>query len=238
VVPQLKDSFLGSLQTALAPTVIKKERSLYFGAMPRVSQEHSEARRRQILAGARRCFAENGFHAPSMQDLLNEIGLSPGAFYRYFASKEELIATIAREALSAATSTLTAYLRPEDPPPLAELLGGLPTASLAPLQDPELSRLVIQVWAESMRDDALRKVVQDGLLRMSALLTEIVTTHQGRGELPADLDPKACARVVVSALQGYMIQRSAFGIDDPELFSRGLRSLFREERDPAVPDTA
>ena len=67
--------------------------------MARVSQEHLDARRRQILDGAARCFARNGFHATSMQDVLKEVDLSAGAVYRYFSGKEELIGAIVAEVL-------------------------------------------------------------------------------------------------------------------------------------------
>ncbi|MGW9069182.1 helix-turn-helix domain-containing protein, partial [Streptomyces yangpuensis] len=53
--------------------------------MARVSQAHLDARRRQILDGATRCFTRNGFHATSMQDVLKEVDLSAGAVYRYFS---------------------------------------------------------------------------------------------------------------------------------------------------------
>lgn len=87
--------------------------------MARVSQEHLDARRRQILDGAARCFARDGFHATSMQDVLKEVGLSAGAVYRYFTGKEDLIAAIAgrRSAGSGRrSSVLPAVVR--RPPPM------------------------------------------------------------------------------------------------------------------------
>nr|MDT0667257.1 TetR/AcrR family transcriptional regulator [Micromonospora sp. DSM 115978] len=65
--------------------------------MPRVSQEHLDARRQQIIDAARRRFAVSGFHGTSMQDVLTEAGLSAGAVYRYFPSKESIIEAIAVE---------------------------------------------------------------------------------------------------------------------------------------------
>ena len=52
-------------------------------------------RRSEILAAAQRCFVRSGFHGASMQDICNEAGMSPGNLYRYFPSKEALIAGIA-----------------------------------------------------------------------------------------------------------------------------------------------
>ncbi len=176
--------------------------------------------------GARRCFSTNGFHATSMQDLLNEIGLSAGAFYRYFPGKEELIRTIATEALEEVTDRLAGHLQQHDAP-LSELLASLPTAPISALHDPDLARLIIQVWAEAMRDDELSVVVRAGLDRLTALLEAELTLRRERGELPADADPAACARVVLAALQGFLLQRAAFRADEPELFAAGFSVMFR-----------
>src|SRR5689334_18950733 len=90
--------------------------------MPRVSPEHLGARRRQILAAARACFVRDGFHATSMQDILRAADLSAGAIYRYFPSKDAIVATIAKEAIAQVADAFAAMLRTEPLPPLADLL--------------------------------------------------------------------------------------------------------------------
>src|ERR687892_1283375 len=82
------------------PGLVKSERSLYFVRMPKVTEEHLAARRRQILDAALVCFSRRGFHQTSMQAIFEESGLSPGAVYRYFKSKEEIVEAIATETLS------------------------------------------------------------------------------------------------------------------------------------------
>src|SRR5437763_1232121 len=67
------------------------------GRVPKVSAEHRESRRAEILCAARRRFAREGFHATSMQDILDESGMSAGAVYTYFPSKTEIISAIAAE---------------------------------------------------------------------------------------------------------------------------------------------
>jgi TetR/AcrR family transcriptional regulator, transcriptional repressor of aconitase len=65
--------------------------------MPKVSPEHVEARRRQILEGARRCFARWGYDGATVPRLEREIGLSHGAIFNYFPSKLDLFVALARE---------------------------------------------------------------------------------------------------------------------------------------------
>ena len=62
--------------------------------MPKLKPEVQRARREHILDAAERCFARAGFHRTTMHDICKEAGVSPGALYVYFDSKEALIAGI------------------------------------------------------------------------------------------------------------------------------------------------
>jgi AcrR family transcriptional regulator len=65
--------------------------------MPKVSQSYREDRRREILEAAIRCFSREGFHRATVHDVVKESGMSLGAIYNYFASKEEIIEAIAED---------------------------------------------------------------------------------------------------------------------------------------------
>ena len=65
--------------------------------MPKISDERRAERREQILAGARRCFAEHGYEGATVARLEAEIGLSRGAIFNYFGSKEDLFVELAVE---------------------------------------------------------------------------------------------------------------------------------------------
>lgn len=60
--------------------------------MPKLKPDTQRARREHILDAAEICVARTGFHATTMQDICREAGISSGALYIYFASKEALIA--------------------------------------------------------------------------------------------------------------------------------------------------
>src|SRR5215470_4085231 len=59
--------------------------------MPRITDEHREARRQQILDAARACLLEHGLEAVSMEMIIARSGLSTGAVYRYFKGKDEIM---------------------------------------------------------------------------------------------------------------------------------------------------
>lgn len=51
-------------------------------------------RENQIIEAAVKCFAAAGYHETTMDDIANEIGLSKGSLYRYFANKKQLFLEI------------------------------------------------------------------------------------------------------------------------------------------------
>jgi AcrR family transcriptional regulator len=60
--------------------------------MPKLKPAIQQARREHILDAAEQCFARAGFHRTTVQDICKQAGVSPGALYVYFDSKEALIA--------------------------------------------------------------------------------------------------------------------------------------------------
>src|SRR4051794_15177732 len=67
------------------------------GPMPRVKPDQLEARRREILAGARACFARYGYEGATVRLLEKETGLSRGAIFHHFRDKESLFIAVAED---------------------------------------------------------------------------------------------------------------------------------------------
>src|SRR5262245_49836663 len=80
--------------------------------MPKVTQAHVQARRRQILSAALRAFAQQGFHRTTMQDIFREADLSPGAVYSYFTGKHQLIEAIIGETMGFLGETAVLFNEP------------------------------------------------------------------------------------------------------------------------------
>jgi TetR/AcrR family transcriptional regulator, transcriptional repressor of aconitase len=74
--------------------------------VPKVSAEHLEARREQILDGARRAFARHGYDGATVARLEEEIGLSRGAIFNYFPDKWALFFELAARDQHELTSLL------------------------------------------------------------------------------------------------------------------------------------
>lgn len=65
--------------------------------MPKVTQEHLDARRAQILDGAGRAFAQYGYDGATVKRLEEATGLSRGAIFHYFDDKKDLFAALAAD---------------------------------------------------------------------------------------------------------------------------------------------
>lgn len=176
--------------------------------MPKVSAAHREARRQQILAAARACFARRGFHQTTMQDICRTSELSAGAVYRYFPSKDDIIEALCDDHtgdMAALFAELTArdswwdmlgYLE-EDIRPLLD--GGNPYKDIA---------LDVEVWGEALRNPRAGAVVRHTLAMQRELVARIVRHAAARGDLPPDTDGDAVARAAVAVLSGLMLQHA------------------------------
>ena len=65
--------------------------------MPRVSAEHKAEVRQRLLDAARHVVVRDGAEAATTRSILDEAGLSAGALYSYFSSKEELLRQLATQ---------------------------------------------------------------------------------------------------------------------------------------------
>ena len=74
--------------------------------MPRVSQDQLDARRREILAGARSCFARYGYEGATVRRLEEETGLSRGAIFHHFRDKDSLFLAVAEDDTATMVATV------------------------------------------------------------------------------------------------------------------------------------
>src|SRR3712207_1693066 len=118
-----------------------------------IPSDAREAQQHRILAAAMACFARSGFHKASMQDICAEAGMSAGNLYRYFRSKEAIIAAIA-EAERVRNSALFELLeRAEDP-----VLGLMELARryLRDMSERDAPMLCTEIIAEALRNPEIR----------------------------------------------------------------------------------
>jgi AcrR family transcriptional regulator len=205
--------------------------------VPRITEAHREARRAQIVAAACRCFSRDGFHQTAMPSIAAEAGVSVGAPYRYFASKEEIILEIAGAAFQlifdpverlsgqAGHQTVSDLVAAAVEPVAADHPAWLPGLAV---EVDDLLRCGVQAWGELLRNDGLRQRAVEGFDRVRHRIAESLRRGQRAGTVPGGIDPERGARVVMALLHGFVLQRVAFGLDDTAGFVHDVQVLFRE----------
>jgi AcrR family transcriptional regulator len=209
--------------------LVKNEHSFYSAGMPKVSDAHRAARRRQILDAATRCFIRDGFHATSMQDVFRESGLSAGAVYRYFPGKRAIVIAIAEQTLGEIGQAIDRIVDAEEVPTVEEALARM-LAVVDGYTGPDgPARIAVQVWGEAQRDAALGEFVTAGYLSIRSRLVHLVRRAQAEGTAPSGADPERLGAVLFGAMLGYILQRLLIGDLDPAAYRAGLHPLL----DPA-----
>ncbi|MBW0107937.1 TetR/AcrR family transcriptional regulator [Pseudonocardia sp. KRD-182] len=193
--------------------------------MPKVSQQHLDARRAQIVEAAARCFARQGFHATTVQDVLRESGLSTGAVYRYFRSKGDLVSAVAEQSVAAAVPRLAEVLLADPVPAPADAIAGV-VAAIDPFAAEDAAlRMAVQVWAEALRDDDLGALARSGYRRVRGLFVNYAERAVVAGLLPAGTDTVAAGQVYFGLVPGFILQRLLLADVDPASYANGLRAV-------------
>jgi TetR/AcrR family transcriptional regulator, transcriptional repressor of aconitase len=183
--------------------------------MPKVSEEHLERRRQQILDAARECFTKQGFHNTSMQDIFKASGLSAGAVYRYFPSKHQLVKAIAGDSLETALARMS--LAGDAPQGMADIVAALGGLLATDGSLSEVRPIVMQAWSEAARDPEVAAVAREVLGKLEERI---------QGMLPPGSPPEV-ARLLLATLQGFLVQSLMFDDVTQEMVTTAARAAFR-----------
>jgi AcrR family transcriptional regulator len=204
--------------------------------VPRVSEAHLERRRRQILDAARACFIRKGFYETSMQDVFAESGLSAGAVYRYFKSKDDLVKAIATEGEERLTRFLEQILDEDPLPPLDEIVGRFADFALTLTAPDGILRIAPHAWAAAMHNPDITVAVQELIRSIRTWLFKIVERQRDEGRLPPDVDVEAVGTTLSFAMPGFVLARLLMGDVDADTFRNGIAGLLAAPVQTSVPD--
>ena len=163
--------------------------------MPKISEERTEARREQILEGARRCFAEHGYEGATVARLEQEIGLSRGAIFNYFPSKEDLFIELAARDNARISEIwinegLDAVVRE-----VVEL-------------DPAWLSVVLELFRRTRTDPEFKERFEARHKHLAAANRERLEEAQRAGEFRDDLTAKEIGTFVNLVLNGLAVMRA------------------------------
>ncbi|MFK0003549.1 TetR/AcrR family transcriptional regulator [Paenarthrobacter sp. NPDC090520] len=177
--------------------------------MPKVSEEHRAAMRERIQRAALACVAEKGFSNVAMGDIIAKAGLSAGAVYVYYRSKEELIVDAGRRVFEERMAALERLSAHQPVPPPQEAVVALMSGLMAMDFFPDVA---VQVWGEAVRNDQLGEVAQNILVQIRGHLENYLEAwiRASRPDEDAEATARCLAPAVMGLIQGFAIQ-SALG---------------------------
>jgi len=178
--------------------------------VPKVADAHLAARRQSIVEAACDVFSTKGITAATMADVASRAGISPGAIYRYFASKDELARLCMSDADQLIKSRWIAPLAPgEDPLQGIMELSRLTFAFLGTPAEYANTILMLEGILAAVRGDDRGTVhpIHEENAAVVAGVREHFAAAKEKGELPADLDPRLFAEAMMSFYLGSCITR-------------------------------
>lgn len=145
---------------------------------PKVSDQHLEERRNQVVDAAVQCFSRDGFHQTTMDGICAEAAMSKGALYRYFSSKEDIVAAMYERSINQEASMMDEALEQSGPVAvLVELTDGL-YSKLAEPSARDGYRLAVQLWAEAMTNPRIYELQMQECEQWMPVLSGIVEEGQ------------------------------------------------------------
>ncbi|MCP4304587.1 MAG: TetR/AcrR family transcriptional regulator [bacterium] len=198
--------------------------------MPKMSEEYLRARREEILEAAARAISQLGIQGASLSEIREAAGISSGALYHYFRTKDEMIAAIReRSAASDASFYETLEERDDASEALAEVVGSGMTINHGSPDNVD-ARLAVMLWSEALTSDA----VMSGQLELVELWRHtagrLVDRAIGEGSIPDHVDREAIVEVLTALSFGETVLESwQPGRINPDRVADTTRKLLRGE---------
>jgi AcrR family transcriptional regulator len=183
--------------------------------MPRISPAREAATRQRILAAAWRVFEARGYHEATMRDVVRESGLSVGAIYGYYPSKEALFRASAVAILNAEIDALLVDLTSRGTV-REKLEVALRAWFERALGSPQQARFLARAWAQSGGDPVVREMLVRRRERIVTVGSMLLREGIASGELSPDLDVESLASGVTALLDGLLLMR----VEGGEAFTR------------------
>jgi TetR/AcrR family transcriptional repressor of uid operon len=188
--------------------------------MNRLNIQRQADRRDEILSAAQRCFVRSGFHRTSMQEICAEAGMSPGNLYRYFPSKEALIAGIAgRDRTEVAQEFASADLSLG----LFAVLKGMAHHHFT-VRSVEQVKLYTEVMSEARRNPEIARISDAFDADVRKWLIDLFNAAAEQGDIAKDADVEGAVDMLMIIADGVWWRRAL----DPNFRAEALIPVFMD----------
>ena len=180
--------------------------------MPRVTAAHEQEVRSRIVSAASRVFGQKGYHSSTIADVCHESGLSVGAIYTYFASKDDLFRESCDQIAARGLDDLAVRLAGVTS--TAERMRvaiGLYVETIDEYAGAPGQGSLVQAWAEADREPGVREMLAARRERLVGAGQLLLRQGMASGELPPWLDVDGVTRGFLALLDGLLLQRMEAG---------------------------
>jgi TetR/AcrR family transcriptional regulator, repressor for uid operon len=157
-----------------------------------------------ILVAAERAFVRHGFHATTMQHVAAEAGMSPGNLYRYFRSKEAIVAGLCSRDQAALAEDFAALARADDI--VAQMERMLRSKLIA--EPRQRFQLVLEIWAEATRNPTIAAMMLRVDAEVRDALAAMVASARERGLIAPQVDADFAVRAICTVGIGLFKRRA------------------------------
>ena len=180
---------------------------------PRITEKRWNEVHGQIMDTAERLFATKGFNGTSMNDIVKESGISKGAIYGHFESKERLFLSLWERVTMVGIGQLREIFSPDDT--AVDKLHKVADVTMVSSCDcpRELGRMQMEFMVAASRMELLEPDMQKRYETIHSFITEIFDEGIRNGEFKADIDPKSLTSILFAALDGLGLHYATLGIE-------------------------
>ena len=187
--------------------------------MPKVIPEYKTAAKSRIVEAARTVFGKKGYHESTMDDVAKEVGVSKGALYSYFESKEDLLKEISLQghqtlrnilAETRACENLEAALEKVYSTITEKYKGNLHTH--------------FEIVALSSHDAAIRKIVFEDYQKDIDAIEAFVNEKKKQGVIRMDVNARVLAELFTALYLG-TLAKLVMGFPDEDVRGQWLKSM-------------
>jgi AcrR family transcriptional regulator len=162
--------------------------------------DRGEATRRHILEVAASAFADHGYRGISLNDIVRESGLTKGAFYFHFPSKEALALAVFRDKQDRWVGRMLAAV--EKTPRAIECLEVMLDVGCDIYEQDSSARVVGRLCFELSSEASASPVLSAHLAMWFEVTENLIARAQEEGDVRADIDARETAETIVAAFIG------------------------------------
>jgi TetR/AcrR family transcriptional regulator, repressor for uid operon len=188
--------------------------------MRRANVQLQADRRSEILEAAQTCFARSGFHQASMQEICAEAGMSPGNLYRYFPSKEALMAGIAERDRAEVSQQFASVDLSHG---FFAVLEGMAHHHFAE-KPTEQVLLCTEVMTEARRNRDIARIHESFDADVKKWLTDLLRAAAEHGDIPSDIDFEGAVTMLMIIADGVWWRRAL----DPDFDPSSVVPIFMD----------